>query len=97
MKVSLFFALALCLSFVSISTRAEDGAEMLKSKGCVACHATDQKKVGPSVRDIAAKSKKESKDAQAIFDDLKASKKHPKSKATDDELKTIVAYIVSGR
>jgi cytochrome c551/c552 len=31
--------------------------EMLKSKGCLACHDVDKKKMGPSLKDIAAKYK----------------------------------------
>ena len=35
--------------------RAQSGADVVKTKGCLACHATDQKKVGPSYKDVAAK------------------------------------------
>jgi cytochrome c5 len=34
---------------------APAGGELLQKSGCVACHATDKKLVGPSYKDIAAK------------------------------------------
>jgi cytochrome c len=34
---------------------AAAGGELLQKSGCVACHATDKKLVGPSYKDIAAK------------------------------------------
>jgi cytochrome c len=34
---------------------AQSGADVVKTKGCLACHAVDQKKVGPSYKDLAAK------------------------------------------
>lgn len=32
-----------------------DGAELAKSKNCLACHAVDKKLVGPAYKDVAAK------------------------------------------
>jgi cytochrome c len=57
-------------------------------KGCVKCHDVDKKKVGPSLKDVAAKNK--GKDQAALVAKLKEGKGHPKVAATDDELKAAV-------
>ena len=36
---------------------AQSGADVAKAKGCLNCHEMDKKKVGPSLKDIAAKYK----------------------------------------
>lgn len=68
---------------------AQSGADVVKSKGCLTCHAVDKKKVGPSFKDIAAKGG----DQAAQVAKLKEGKGHPKTKASDDELKAAVEYI----
>ena len=74
------------------SVQAQD---VLKDKGCVKCHEADKKKVGPSMKDIAAKHK-DSKDAQAaMVAKLKDGKGHPKVAATDDELNAAVKAMLS--
>ena len=37
------------------SSYAQSGADVVNTKGCLACHAPDEKKVGPSYKDLAAK------------------------------------------
>lgn len=34
---------------------ATEGETLMKTKGCVACHATDKKLVGPAYKDVAKK------------------------------------------
>ena len=69
--------------------------DALKAKGCLNCHEADKKKVGPSLKDIAAKHKG-SKDAQAMLvGKLKEGKGHPKIAGTDDELKAAVGQVLS--
>lgn len=70
---------------------AQSGAEVVKTKGCLNCHAVDQKKVGPSFKDIAAKKG----DAGAISAKLKEGKGHPKIAASDAEIKAAVDYVLS--
>ena len=68
--------------------------DVLKDKGCVKCHDVDKKKVGPSLKDIAAKNKG-NKDAQAtLVNKLKEGKGHPKVAASDDELKAAVKAVL---
>ncbi|MDR2129284.1 MAG: c-type cytochrome [Burkholderiaceae bacterium] len=44
---------------------AQDGEAFAKDKGCLACHATDKKIVGPSYKDVAGRYGKGSVDALA--------------------------------
>jgi len=70
---------------------AQSGADVVKAKGCLNCHAVDQKKVGPAFKDIAAKGG----DAAALVAKLKEGKGHPKVTASDAELKAAVGYVLS--
>jgi cytochrome c len=71
---------------------AQSGADVVKSKGCLNCHAVDAKKVGPSFKDIAAKQAGKS---AALVEQLKAGKGHPKVAASDAEIKAAVDYVLS--
>jgi cytochrome c len=68
---------------------AQSGAEVVKTKGCLNCHAVDAKKVGPSFKDIAAKKL----DTGALVTQLKEGKGHPKIAASDAETKAAVEYV----
>ena len=70
---------------------AQPGADVLKAKGCVNCHDTDKKKVGPSLKDIAAKKGK----PDVLVAKLKEGKGHPKVNATEAELKTAVDQVLA--
>jgi cytochrome c len=71
---------------------AQSGADVVKAKGCLNCHAVDQKKAGPSFKDIAAKHKG---DEAALAAKLKDGKGHPKIAASDAELKAAIGYVLS--
>jgi cytochrome c len=70
---------------------AQSGEAVVKSKGCMNCHAVDTKKVGPSFKDIAAKKP----DAAAATAKIKDAKGHPKVTASEAEIKAAVSYILS--
>ena len=74
---------------------AQSGADVVKAKGCLTCHAVDQKKVGPSYKDVAAKYKGDAKAGGILAAKLKEGKGHPKIAATDAELKAAVEYVLS--
>lgn len=74
---------------------AQSGADVVKTKGCLACHAADQKKVGPSYKDLAAKYSGDKAAEGKLVAKLKEGKAHPKTAASDSELKAAVAYILS--
>jgi cytochrome c len=73
---------------------AQSGADLVKAKGCMGCHDTDKKKVGPSFKDIAAKGK--GKEAGMVAK-LKDGKGHAKANASEAEIKAMVQHIVSGK
>jgi cytochrome c len=78
---------------------AQSGAEVVKAKGCLGCHEVDKKKVGPSFKDISAKYSG-NKDAEGnivkgLKDGKMADKAHPKSAASDTELKAAAQYVLS--
>jgi cytochrome c len=80
---------------VSASAGAATGEELFNSKGCTTCHAPDVKKVGPSVKDIRAKNK--AGDVDRIAAALKDGKGHPKSGASEAEIRQMVTFVVTGK
>lgn len=70
-------------------------ADVLKAKGCLNCHATDKKKVGPAYRDVAAKYKGDAGAEGMLVEKLKSGKGHMKIKATDAELHEAVSAVLS--
>ena len=74
---------------------AQSGADVLKSKGCLGCHDTDKKKVGPAFKDVAAKHKGDKGAEGALVAKLKDGKGHPKVAASDAELKSAVGTVLS--
>lgn len=74
---------------------AQSGADVLKAKGCLNCHETDKKKVGPAYKDVAAKYKDDKGAAGKLVEKLKEGKAHPPVSASDAELKAAVGYVLS--
>jgi cytochrome c len=48
-------AAALASGFVLLTGSAFADEELFKKSNCMACHAIDQKRVGPSMKEVAAK------------------------------------------
>ena len=79
------------------AANAQAGADLAKAKGCLGCHAVAEKKVGSSLKDIAAKYK-DNKDAEATLTaKLKDGKGHMKVAASDAELKTLVQWSLAAK
>jgi cytochrome c len=74
---------------------AQSGADVVKSKGCLNCHAVAEKKMGPSFKDVSAKYKGDKGAEAALSAKLKEGKGHPKVSASDAELKSAVGYVLS--
>ncbi|HEU4645179.1 MAG TPA: c-type cytochrome [Burkholderiales bacterium] len=75
--------------------RAQSGAEVLKAKGCLNCHAMDKKKVGPAFKDLAAKYKGDQQAPKALVAKLKSGQGHPKIAASDAELDAAVKQVLA--
>jgi cytochrome c len=80
---------------LTVAQTAAATEALAKSNGCLNCHAVEGKKVGPAFKDIAAKHKKDAKAADELTAKLKSGKGHPAVKASDDDLKSIVAWILA--
>ncbi|HEU4352068.1 MAG TPA: c-type cytochrome [Burkholderiales bacterium] len=85
------WVLAAALIAFTPLARAQSGEALLQSKGCLGCHALDEKKMGPALREAAAKYRgAESK----LIGALRAGKGHPMPvDASAGELQAIVAYL----
>ena len=86
-------AAATALVFAAGAANAQE--DLAKKNGCLNCHAIDSKKVGPSYKDIAAKYKGKDGAAQKIVGELKAGKGHPAVKASDDDIKSLVNWVLA--
>lgn len=97
------FAAAL---FIATSpAQAADGEAIVKKARCVACHAVDQKRVGPAYKDVAAKYKGNAKAPAQLFDKVRHGGSgnwgevpmlaHPADKISDDDLKAAIAWILA--
>jgi len=91
----LYIVLTLAVGAASGAVLAQSGQDVLKAKGCLNCHDFDKKKAGPSFKDVAAKHKKE--DAGALVAKIKDGKGHPKSAASEAELKAAVDTVLSSK
>ena len=91
-KLPLLIALALAAT----AAYADAPADMLKAKGCLGCHDIDKKKVGPAYKDVAKKYAGDAGAQAKIMGELKEGKGHPvKVKASDEELKSMLDYVLS--
>lgn len=99
---------AICVLSVSIGMLATpcayaDPAALAQSKGCMACHQVDTKLIGPSYKDVAAKYKDDAGAADMLAEKIKNGgtgtwgqiPMPPQASANDDEIKTLVAWILS--
>jgi cytochrome c len=93
MKISALLA-ATALLGATATFAADAPPDVLKSKGCLNCHAVDTKKVGPSFKDVAAKHKDNKNAVEDLTAKLKSGKGHPKVSASDDEIKTALTWVV---
>jgi cytochrome c len=74
---------------------ANASEDLAKKAGCTLCHATDQKKVGPAFKDIAARNKGKAGAEAILVAKVKGGKPHPPVKASDDEVKKIVKWVLA--
>jgi cytochrome c len=91
---------AAAVASVAFAGAAQASEALAKDKGCLSCHATDAKKMGPSFKDVSAKFKGKADGEAAVVGVLKSGKStsgksHPVAKATDDELKALYKWITS--
>jgi cytochrome c len=89
--IAVSMALALAAPLGVSAGEAASGTELLKTKGCLGCHDREVKKVGPSLKDIAAKNSGKA----AIVAKLKEGKGHMKVNASDAEISAMVDAVLA--
>lgn len=68
---------------------------LAKSSGCLNCHAVDTKKMGPAFKDVAAKYKGNAGAEATLVAKLTDAKGHPAVKASPDDIKSLVKWVLS--
>ncbi len=88
--------LAAVMAIAVIPAGAANASEALaKSSGCLTCHNVDAtKKMGPGFKDVAGKNKGKGGAEAALVAKLNDAKGHPKVKASDAEVKTLVHWLL---
>ena len=82
---------------IALAASASPSAQeaLAKSSGCLNCHAVDTKKVGPSFKDVAAKYKGNAEAQATLEAKLSGGKGHPAVKASPDDVKSLVKWVLS--
>ena len=80
---------------IAASGMANAQEALAKSSGCMNCHDMTAKKLGPSFMDVAAKYKGKADAEPMIVANLAAAKGHPAVKASGDDLKSLVKWVLS--
>jgi cytochrome c len=83
---------AIALAAANVSSAQE---ALAKSSGCLNCHAADTKKIGPALKDIAAKYKGKADAEATLVAKLTDAKGHPAVKASPDDVKSLVKWILA--
>jgi cytochrome c len=68
---------------------------LAKSSGCLNCHATDSKKIGPAFKEVAAKYKGKPDAEAALATKISGGKEHPAVKASGDDVKSLLKWVLS--
>lgn len=93
------------LGTLAFAAPAQASEAIVKKARCVACHAVDQKRVGPAYKDVAAKYRGDKASPAALFDKVRHGgagnwgqvpmMPHPADKISDDDLKAAIAWILA--
>ena len=106
LNIPLLLSLLAAALFIATSpAQAADGEAIVKKARCVACHAVDQKRVGPAYKEVAAKYKGDKTAPGKLFEKVRAGGSgnwgtvpmlpHPADKISDDDLKAAVQWILA--
>ncbi len=96
-------AVAEAVNNLPATAAGEDPQAMATAKGCLACHQLDTKVVGPAYKEVAAKYKGDAGALDTLVKKVKAGgvgtwgqiPMPPQAAATDEEIKTIVQWVLS--
>jgi len=85
----------LAVAGFSVAGLANASEDLAKKAGCTVCHATAEKKVGPAFKDVAARNKGKAGAEATLVAKIKGGKGHPPVKASDDDVKKIVKWVLA--
>lgn len=74
---------------------ASASSDLAKKSGCLNCHAVGEKKVGPAFKDVAAAQKGKAGAEATLVAKITGGKDHPKVKASEDDVKTLVKWVLA--
>ncbi len=90
------FVIAVALAALAASAGAGASEELAKKSGCLGCHNVQgAKKMGASFKDLSAKHKDKVGAEAALIEKLTGAKGHPGVKASPDEVKTLVQWVLA--
>ena len=93
MKWIVIVAVASFGAFAAGAANAQE--DLAKKDGCMNCHDVSAKKVGPAFKEVAAKYKGKADAEALLFAKLKDGKGHPATKASENDLKGIIKWVLS--
>ena len=91
-SVMIVAAVAAGLVFAGTASAQE---ALAKSSGCMNCHDVATKKIGPAFKDTAAKYKGKADAEKTLVTKITTADGHPKVKASDDDVKSLVKWVLS--
>jgi cytochrome c len=101
---SLHVALAVALGLAALTGPAAASEAIAKKARCVACHAVDQKRVGPAFKDVAAKYKGQPDALAQLSEKVRAGgmgvwgqvpmPAHAPERLSDADLKAVVEWVL---
>lgn len=86
---------ALAATSLLLGGVAHASADKAGAAGCMKCHDVEKKKMGSSFKDIAAKNKANKDYVAAAVKKLSTGSGHPKSAASEADLKAIMEWVVT--
>lgn len=98
--------LGLGAAVILLATPSAQASEAIVKKArCVACHAVDQKRVGPAYKDVAAKYKGDANAPAMLFEKVRHGGSgnwgqvpmipHGADKISDDDLKAAIHWVLA--
>ena len=91
---SLMFAVLAAVG-LSAAGVAQASADLAQKSGCMTCHSVDTKKMGPAFKDVAKKYKGNATAEADLVTKLKSGKGHPAVKASEDDTKALVKWVLA--
>jgi cytochrome c len=91
------------LAGLALGSGVEANENLAQSSGCMTCHSVSQKVIGPSYKEVADKYRNDKTAAAKLFQKVKAGGKGvwgetpmpPNAHVKDDDIKTIVQWVLS--